>query len=396
MTAPLRAYTSLSAWVLQPVVVAVILVVGFAAASRLSLRREPPQRSESAVYAPLVRTTPVESRTFPVAVHGDGSLEARTRIDLVPQVGGEVVAIHPELRAGGHFRAGEVLLMIEPRDYELAVARAEAEVTSAETAVVTTRAESEAAIAEWDQLHPGEPAPPLVRLEPQIREAEARVLTAQVALQAAELDLSRTRLALPFDGRVVAASVDVGEVVAANQSLGVVYATDVFEVAVPLRVEELAWIALPDGARDGDGAPATVRGKGAGGPFEVRGRVARLYGELDAVSRLARVVVEIPLADLDARTAARLVPGTFVAVELEGATLEGAVELPRAALREDGVVWVVEDGRLRFARPEILYRGNGTVLVEGLEPGARVVTSNLEVVTDGMQVRLFGEGEGDR
>ncbi|MEM7310686.1 MAG: efflux RND transporter periplasmic adaptor subunit [Planctomycetota bacterium] len=389
--------SSLSAWVVQPLLILAILLVGFAAASRLSLRREPPQRAEAPTYAPLVRTVVATPRDHPVRVHGNGSLEARTRIDLVPQVGGEIVEIHPGLRSGGSFRAGEALLRIEPRDYELAVDRAEADVASAETGVVTVRAESESAVREWERLRPGEPCPPLVRLEPRIREAEAGVLRAQADLERAQLDLLRTELTLPFDGRVVTAAADVGEVVPAGQPLGVAYATDVFEVAVPLRVEELERLWLPAPARaeqaSAEGSRAVVRGAGLGGPLEVSGRVARVFGELDSTSRQARVVVEVRASELDAEAAAGLLPGTFVDVELIGRTLSDVAEIPRGALREGGRVWTVVGDQLSFVYPEVRHRGDGVVLVEGLTAETRVVTSNLEVVTDGMRVRVQDEGD---
>ncbi len=388
----IRSLSGLTAWILQPLLVIAILVVGFVVANRLSLRRQPPQRSETAVYAPLVRAITTEHTSFPIVVYGNGSLEARTRIAVTPQVKGEVVEIHPGLRDGGTFRAGELLVRIEARDYELAIARTEAEVASAESVVFTTRAESESAIAEWEQARPGEECPPLVRLEPQLKSAEARVLTVEAQLEQAKLDLARTVISLPFDGRVIEASVDVGEVVSTNQPVAEVYATDILEVAIPLRAEELAWLALPVGANDESASMAVVRGMGAGGPIEVRGRISRLYGQLDPKSRMARVVIEIDTTELDATMASRLLPGTFVDAEIQARTLEEVVELPRGAIREGGRVWVIEEERLRFAEPELVYQGNGSVLVRGLSAGARVITSNLEVVTDGMQVRLNEQG----
>ena len=379
---------SLSAWIVQPVVVALILVVGFVSASRLSLKREAPERSETAVYAPLVRTIVTERTTHPVEVHGNGSLQARTRIELVPQVGGVVLEIHSGLRDGGRFRAGEVLMCIEATDYELAIARAEAEIASAQSSVATTEAESESAVAEWEQARPGEEVPPLVRLEPQLLNAKARVQTLEAQLAQARLNLSRTKVSLPFDGRVVSVSVDVGEVVAPNQGVAVVYATDVFEVAVPLRTEELIWLTLPDGTPGSIGSAAIVHGMGPSGEVEVEAHIARMYGELDPISRMARVVVEVNANELAPEIARQLMPGTFVDVTLEGSTLENVVDLPRSAIREAGQVWVVEEGLLRFVKPKIVYQGNGSVLVKGIEPNTLIVVSNLDVVTDGMQVRI--------
>ncbi|MCP3918490.1 MAG: efflux RND transporter periplasmic adaptor subunit [bacterium] len=390
--------SGLSAWVLQPLLILAILAVGFVAAMGLSTGRETPQRSDDVRYAPLVRTATAVQNTVPVVVRGNGTLQPRTRIDLVAQVGGEVIEVHPGYRAGGHFAAGETLVRIEPLDYELAVSQAKAEVSAASSALVTTTAESDAAREEWDELHSGEPCPPLVALEPQIAEAKARFDAAEAMLDSAELDLERTRIALPFAGRVVDAAVDVGQVVPANQSLGVVYATERFEVPVPLRIEELRWLRLPEaGARDAEvtGSAALVRAEAGGETVEIEGRVLRLEGELAGTSRMVRVVVDVPMGGVDARLAARVLPGAFVDVELDGGTLTDAIELPRAALREEGAVWVVDGGRLRVAHPKLVRTTNEAVFVRGLTPGTLVVTSQLEIVTDGMEIRTAVD-EGSR
>lgn len=377
--------SSFSAWVLQPLLVLAVLVIGFLAASQLSMKREPPQRAETVEYAPLVRTRTVQARSFPVLVRGNGTMAARTRIDLVSQVGGEVIEIHPGLRAGGRFDAEEVLARIEPRDYELAVASAEAEVSAAETQVLTIAAESEAATEEWKRLRPDEPVPSLVGLEPQAREADARVLAAKAQLESSRLALERTRVSLPFAGRVVSTTIDVGQVITANQAVGEVYATDVFEIAVPLRLEEVAWLHVPN--EDSTGSSATVSGIGPSGSFAVEGRIARTRGELDGASRLASVIVEIATESLDQSVVEQLLPGIFVDVELEGSTMTDVVELPRSAVREGGVIWIVVDDRLQFAHPDVVRAADGSVFVRGIDDGQEVILSNLEVVSEGMRIR---------
>lgn len=385
-----RAVDGLQRWILQPVFVLAVVAGGFIGSAKLAERREPPQRAPSATYAPLVSA--LATRRAPVTVHvrGNGALAARTRIGLVPQVGGEVVAMHPELRAGGRFRAGEVLFAVEPRDYELAVARAEADVSATDTALAKVEAEAVTARAEWNALHPDLAAPPLAALEPQLAEARARRAAAAAALAKAQLDLERTRVLARFDGRVVSAALDVGQVIAPNQRVGEVYASDTLEVAVPLAQDELAWLALP--GEQGETSPATLRARIDGAEVVVPGRLARIGAELAGSTRLATLVVEVDAKALRPELALRLVPGTFVDVDLEGVTLDDVTRVPRAALREDGVVWTVAEGRVAFARPEVIKLHGGDVLVRGLADGAVIVTSELAVITEGMHVRAAIEG----
>jgi multidrug efflux system membrane fusion protein len=380
-------------WILQPLLVILIVAGGFLGARKLSERREAPRSAIAAIYAPLVRSTVVTVGSHRVNVRGNGVLAARSRIGLVPQVGGEVISIHSELRAGGQFRAGEELLEIEPRDYELAAASAAADVAAATTVVQEIEARAETARVEWRALHGDRPATPLVVLEPQVAEAKARLAAANAALDKAKLDLERTRIVARFDGRVVSASVDVGQVVAPNQRIGEVYAVDVLELTVPLAQDELRWIVLPGERADVAPTSVELRARVDGRDVTLEGCVARLEAELAAGTRLARVVVELQSSAIPAELRLRLIPGTFVETSFAGEVLTDVTQIPRAALREDGIVWVIVEGRVRFARPEVLHNEGERLIVRGLVDGARIVTSDLEVVTDGMDVRLADEGE---
>ena len=122
------------------------------------------------------------------------------------------------------------------------------------------------------------------------------------------------------------------------------------------------------------------------------GEVARAEGKLDERTRMVNVVVRVenPYA-----TKPPLIAGLFVTVEIRGHTLENAVVVPRAALRENNIVWTVDDnGQLIFRKVEVARLGtHQAILRSGLEDGDRVVTSGLKAVTNGMQVRISGQSE---
>ncbi len=82
-------------------------------------------------------------------------------------------------------------------------------------------------------------------------------------------------------------------------------------------------------------------------------------------------------------------PGLFVAVVIEGRTIEDSCIIPRAALRADNIVWVVdEDKRLRFRSVDVArFSTRGVMIRGGLADGDEIVVSMLKTVSDGMQVR---------
>ena len=99
-------------------------------------------------------------------------------------LGGRIEWISPALRFGGTFEADEVLLKLEPRDYELAVADAEADVRQAEAKLEQARLEGEAGTAEYRHSNPGAEVPPLVAHRPQIAKAQAKLDERLVQLEA--------------------------------------------------------------------------------------------------------------------------------------------------------------------------------------------------------------------
>lgn len=423
--------------ILLPVAVLLLAAGGTAA---LFHAREAPPRTERKSLGPLVETVGADPSDVPLTVSGHGEVSARIDVELLPEVPGKVTWVHPDLRSGGRFAAGETLLRIDDRDYRLAVERARAAVARAETTLARERAESEAARAEWRAMNGDETPPDLLVRSPQIRQAEAELAAAHADLTAAELNLARTELSLPFDGIVVSENVSPGQYVTSGRAVAGVYGTEAVEIRVPLPDAELAWFDVAGSA------PAEVRADVAGGRWTWRGVVERLEGQVDPRSRMVHVVVRVdrpfdqearldsdvegeftgdepgaltgsatgpdvrPAPDLRSRPP--LLPGTFVDVSIDGRTLDDVVQLPRYALREGGVVWAAAEGDtedgptkkdsegesdpstvLRLRRVEVVRADREHAYVRGLQPDDRVITSSLDAPVDGMKVRLARSAE---
>ncbi len=366
-----------------------ILVLGVATAFILASSRQAPIPDEKISRGPLVEVVSVQPEEVETTVRGTGQAEARTTVELIPQVSGSVVKMHPGLIAGGHFRAGEILLTIDPRDYELAVEKARAAVARTEVALEREQAEGQVARDEWDAIHPNEePTSGLVIREPQVRQAQAELAAAQADLAVARLKLERTRISLPFDGIVQDEAVDLGQYVTIGKKLGTVMATDIAEIRVPLAERELAWFTVP--TRPGIKGPSARVMTHFGGKEQYwMGKVVRMEARVDPSSRMVTVVIAIPKPfEINEHHRFPLLPGTFVDVEIAGHELSEVIPLPRHAVHEGGVVWVVEGTRLSFAPVTIVRTNRDTAFVsEGLEPGDTVVVSQLDAVTDGMEVR---------
>lgn len=373
-----------------------ILAIGFGSMALLQFMRKAPVKKEQTIIPPLVKAQTISQQDIQMIVRGYGTVGPKVEAEVSPQVSGKVVMINPEFKDGGFVRAGEVLIRIDPRDYELAVQRAEADVAQAEVELDLEKAEAEVARQEWDQLNPGkEPPSPLIVRQPQIRQAQTRLQAAEAQLAIAKLNLERTEVSVPFDGRVINKAVDLGQYVVTGRSIGRIYGIEAVEIEVPLEDRELAWFDIPASLVSANGntsrkigAEVEVRSEFAGGVHLWQGRVVRTTGEVDKTSRLVSVVVEVPEPFKAANGRPPLVPGMFVESYIKGKVLKNVLAVPRVAVREGNQVWVVNDGRLHvgqlnIARVDETY----AYVVSGLQDRVVVILSSLDAVVEGMRVR---------
>ena len=379
-----------------------VILLGLGVAGFLALTASKPQlkRTKPPTPIPMVRVSQIKTGPQAVTVRGEGTVRPLREIQLVPQVNGKVVFVSPVLVNGGEFKKGDTLLRIDPLDYQLAVTLARARVKDSESRLKVAEEEAAAAREEWRLLYQdkgvkSEDPPALVAKEPQLEAAKAKLEADRADLQKARLNLERTELKAPFNGRVSEESVDIGQYVSSAKPLATLFSTEAAEIVVPFDDESLYWFQVP-GFTPGNGAgsPVKVLARIAGRELTWSGEVVRSEGKLDGRTRMVQVVVRVQ------KPYARKPPlaaGLFVTVEIQGRTLENASVIPRAALRENNTVWVVDKaGQLEFRRVDVARLGtNQAILRSGLKDGERVVTSGLKVVTDGMKVRTMPTNKMD-
>jgi len=357
--------------------------------------------------APMVRVVRARPATVALPVTAHGTVEPRTESDLVTEVSGRIVSVSPQLAAGGFFEEGDVLATIDPRDYEIALEGARAALARAESNLA-----HEIAALERQRSMGRSGASSRQRLDDAIHaatSAEAGVREAKVAVRRAELDLERSRIRAPFAGRVRTKHVDVGQFMNRGAPVARVFAIDYAEVRLPISDSDLVHLEIPAASRPiGDELPdeAELRGPRvtltadfAGARRTWSGRLVRTEGALDPRTRMLTVVVRVddPYGRTGDGSAPPLPVGLFVEASIEGREVDAIYTLPRAALRRDNEVLVVDDDDTLHVRAvEILRSGREQTWVSaGLEPGDRVIVSALEVAMDGMKVRTTETPEGD-
>jgi RND family efflux transporter MFP subunit len=377
-----------------------ILAVGIIIAVVLLKSRGPVPTRPQREYTPLVRVIEVQPQRHEIRVSAQGTVKPRTETSLVSEVAGRVIEVAPGFAAGGFFEKGDVLLRVDPRDYELAVVTARGIVAQARVAAELEEAQAEVARKEWKELGNGA-ASPLATRELQLEQARAALASAEASLERAKRDLARTRITAPFDGRIRAKLADIGQYVAPGTPVANIFAVDYVEMRLPIHDSELAYLDLPllyNGDHDAADMPDVVlSAEFAGERRQWPGKIVRVEGEIDPVSRMVHVVAQVddPYGLSGEGAGAPLKVGLFVEAEIIGRTIDDAVVVPRSAIRDEDKVLVVDpEGKLRFRNVEVLRASEKeAVITGGLESGELLCVSLLEAVTDGMKVRTAGVSE---
>ena len=356
------------------------------------------QQSEAQDRAVAVTTEVLQITEVELQVRSQGTVVPRTRTNLISEVSGVVVEVSPAFIVGGTFAEGDILIKLDPTDYEVAKQRAEAMLISAEAQLLSEQARSQQAQKEWEMTgRPLEEAPVLALRTPFLAEAQSRLLQAKAELRQAEVKLQRTVIRAPYRGMVSAKSVDVGQYVTIGSRLADLFAIDFAEVRLPMTQKDLSMLgdlALL-GSDDSGNIRVELSGSVNGQQSLWKADLVRSEGSISERNRIQYLVARTidPYNLEDNSQPVPLLMGTFVEAEIRGKTLKQVYALPRHALRSGNRVAVVDaNQRLSLKPVEYDFEDQSYYYIDqGLEGVVEIVTSSMGVMVEGMRLKPVNE-----
>ena len=376
-----------SAWKQMPLILVLAAGTIFLCSALYSSK---PQATKTVAkpLAPLVEVHELVNTDIPVTVYAQGVAMPALSIPLVSEVSGRVKWVSKQFENGGAFREGDVMVEIERGQYELDVARARSALANAEQRLLRARSEMEAR-----QGVEGLDTNDLGTGRAQVVQAQANVEAAKAELNVAEVRLSRTQIHAPFTGLVQEKRIGVGQVVSAGTKIGQMYSAGDMEVRLPLTDVQRQQLTLPVHGDD-DGPSVVFRARTGDAFHEWHGRIVRTESQLNQRNRMLNVVARVGPPAVTDQNLERLPPltaGTFLEATIAGETLKDVWVIPRAAMRADGVVWLVQaDDRLHRRVVDPIHSDDTHIYVRG-DFGAlsHVVTSTLDYAVEGMAARVM-------
>ena len=362
-----------------------LVLIGAGCVGIMAIFSPTAENAEPTEEAVPVKVMVAQPDTHQVKLSLMGQVEAERQVSLSAEVTGRVQSLAKGLRPGRIFEKGETILQIDSRDYRAALAAEIARLRSAELDLAVEENRQKTAAREVE-LVGGTDANSLALRKPHLERAKANLEATRQSEKKASLNVERTRLRAPFNGVVVSESVDVGQWIGPGNPVVQLVGTDAVRVTASLPIEQLAHVVLPkeEGER---GASVTVVQQLAGAEaIERTGWVTGVGGALEPKTRTASLVMTIP--DPYGADGPPLLPGAFVSVWVNGVEVSDVYAVPHRAVIQNRRVWVEANGVLAEREVVVGWRSpEQSFLTSGLEPGDRIITTNLSLPVMGMKVK---------
>lgn len=412
--------------------------------SRPEFDIRPPREPELSVR--LLTITPTQ---LVVQVESHGRVQALRRVQLSAQVAGEVIETAPELRSGLLVETGQLLVQINPGDSENALAEALATVArlNASLRIIETNRSSEEAqlklaqrslelarsdfermkslseqgqavsvsVVEAAEHNLTQAQSQVLQLEQSLSLAPSRIQEAEAELQSAHsrvkqmnLQLARTSIKAPFDGRILQSQVEVGEFLQAGTRVVELADDSLLEIHVPITASDLRnWLPFDSSLSSDSGwfpplepVAVSVEWSESSADHRWQGTLHRIT-QFDTSTRTAMVVVRVSqesgrparnIQEPQNSTPFPLTEGMFCKVRIPGRKLTNVFALPREAVTFEGRCYISNEGRLKTVDVEVVRSEGDLVYVSsGLSEGDQVIVTRLVAPLEGAKLVEAGE-----
>ena len=329
-----------------------------------------------------VRVAKVERGTFEVYAKALGTVTPLNTVNVRSRVAGQLMEVHFE--EGQRVKAGDLLAVIDPRPYEVALQQAEG--TLAQNRALLQNAEVD--LKRYRGLFDDDSIAKqtLDTQQALVNQYRGTLAANQAAVDEAKLNLQFTQIRAPIDGRVGLRQLDEGNLVAANDTTPLVVITQTQPMAISFTLPESELPPVISRFRQGDKLAVQAWDRGE--------RLLLSEGVLHSIDNLIDTTTgTLKMKARFDNDPELLIPNQFVNVRLRVDTLRDAVLMPSAALQfgsRGNYAYVVgADSKVELRELDVgPSSGDKTVVTKGLSVGERIVMEGTDRLRDGSEVEV--------
>ena len=324
----------------------------------------------------------VATQDVPRLLRGIGTVQAFNTVAVKSQVDGPIVKV--AFTEGQEVHKGDLLIQIDPRPYQAALERATAAKEKDEAQLATAQVD----LVRYSKLVGSgfQTRQSFEEQQGQVAQFQAAVKGDEAQIDTARLNLGYTDIRSPFDGRLGARLVDIGNLVRATDNTSLVSITQLKPIFVSFTLPQDDLDQIREQQRK---APLDVDALASDGKTVLgQGKLTLIDNMIDQAT--GTIHLKATFANPDEE----LWPGEFVNVRLVLAIRHDAATVPSQTVQDgpDGhYAYVIGRNDTVERRPvEIAAVQDGlTVITKGLTPGERIVVEGQYRLTNGAHVRLL-------
>jgi membrane fusion protein, multidrug efflux system len=321
----------------------------------------------------------VRQRDFPVYLTGLGSVLAFNTVALKTRIDGQITQVN--FQEGQDVKVGELLIQIDPKPYDVALATAQANLQrdEAQLRYAQTQFERQKALYAGGVIAKQD----LDTQEASLGQYEGTIAADKAAIDNAKLNLFYTRITSPINGRIGLRQVDIGNYVQASSTSPMVIITQMHPIAIDFTLPEDQLQAVRQRMKEGT---LTVDVYSRDDQTKLSaGKLLTIDNQIDQTTGTAKLKAVFENPDNN------LWPNQFVNVHLLLETKKDAITIPVSAVQrgpQGTFTYLVDTNDTVQLRPiEVsLTQGSAAVIKSGLQPGERVVTDGQEKLQAGSRV----------
>ena len=371
-----------------------LILAGFAGWSYYKSKEPKMKRKPLKKQTVMVETISMKPGNYQSLVQVMGTVMPDRQIILKAKVSGEVISISPKFVLGGVMKKGETLLKLDDSDYVIEVQKVQSALDKVLSDFAIEKGSQLIAKEELKLMNEASQgmvqATDLALRKPQLIQVKAAIASARADLKKARLNLSRTKVIVPFNALVLEKHVDSGSLVTAQGAIATLVDVDTYRVEAQVPPDRLAAVMI----NETTGSKAIIHSQYSNQTWQ--GKVVRTTGKMTEKSRLAGVIILVPdpLGLKRHGNKAKLLLDDHVDVNIMGEILKNVFSLPRSMLRDGNTVWIYRSGVLEIKEVSLAWKEDKKVYIKsGIKPGDQVITTDLPAPVKGMALQPVS---GDR
>lgn len=341
---------------------------------------------------PSVQTILTKITNYPLFINSSGVVIPHNKTTLVAELAGKIIYLSPHFIEGGYVKKGELLVGTDRTTYVNKIKLAQAELDQQQLQLQEALSQQHLAQKNWDMFGDESLKPTAMAMKkPLVASAKAAIKASQIRLEQAKLEIPRTKIYAPYDGRVESREVSLGQFINQGSTLGKLFSTDFIEVKLPVSNQEYTLLTQKNQTKLNN-TVNFFRELSSKKSIHWKGILTRTSPSVDSSTRQISLVATIYQPFKSRSSLHTLNIGEYLQAEITATTLRNVIIIPSFTIDNEQKISLFDNGVLKKRKVTLLHQTaqQSIIASKGFSPKDRLIITPLLNPIEGMKIRDLG------